>query len=162
MAANLKSGSPCATLFITVLFLPQLTENLQYQRVIKDQAVPGEAEAALSHISSASESSEQFRPTKRSASAKASTGQKHAGRGRRTCGCPAAGRQFSAHSDHWAGITFRPHTAPRSAPQTAALVSVSPPRMTVSTTPASRLGVWCNNTGHCNTRSAIPPVLASA
>ncbi|NMD05901.1 MAG: hypothetical protein GYA72_08705 [Deltaproteobacteria bacterium] len=33
-------GSPCATLFITVLFLPLLTENLQYQRVIKDQAVP--------------------------------------------------------------------------------------------------------------------------
>ncbi len=46
------SGSPCATLFITVLFLSQLTENLQYQRVIKDQAVPGEAEAALTRISS--------------------------------------------------------------------------------------------------------------
>lgn len=45
-------GSPCATLFITVLFLQQLTENLQYQRVIKDQAVPGEEEAALTRISS--------------------------------------------------------------------------------------------------------------
>jgi len=44
-------GSPCATLFITVLFLPQLTENLQYQRVIKDQAVPDEAEAASRYIS---------------------------------------------------------------------------------------------------------------
>jgi hypothetical protein len=38
--AFIISGSPCATLFITVLFLPQLTKNLQYQRVIKDQAVP--------------------------------------------------------------------------------------------------------------------------
>ena len=46
------SGSPCATLFITVHFLPPLTENLQYQRVIKDQAVPGEEEAALTRISS--------------------------------------------------------------------------------------------------------------
>jgi len=27
------------------------TKNLQYQRVIKDQVVPGEAEAALNHIS---------------------------------------------------------------------------------------------------------------
>jgi len=44
-------GSPFATLFITVLFLPQLTENLQYQRVIKDQAVPDEAEAASRYIS---------------------------------------------------------------------------------------------------------------
>ena len=46
-------GSPNATLFITVLFLPQLTKYLQYQRVIRDQVVPGEAEAALSHISQA-------------------------------------------------------------------------------------------------------------
>lgn len=46
-------GSPCATLFITVLFLPPLTENLQYQLVIKEQAVPDEAEAALNHISPA-------------------------------------------------------------------------------------------------------------
>jgi hypothetical protein len=44
-------GSPCATLFITVLFLPQLTEYLQYQRVIKDQVSAGEAEAALMSIS---------------------------------------------------------------------------------------------------------------
>jgi hypothetical protein len=44
-------GSPFATLFITVLFLSQLTENLQYQRVIKDQAVPGETEAVLMSIS---------------------------------------------------------------------------------------------------------------
>jgi hypothetical protein len=44
-------GSPCATLFITVLFLPQLTENLQYQRVIKDHAASDEVEAALNHIS---------------------------------------------------------------------------------------------------------------
>ncbi len=49
--ALLKSGSPCATLFITVLFLPQLTENLQYQRVIKYQAVPGEAEVVSRYIS---------------------------------------------------------------------------------------------------------------
>jgi hypothetical protein len=47
-----NSGSPDVTLFITVLVLPLLTENLQYQRVIKDQAVPGEAEAALTRISS--------------------------------------------------------------------------------------------------------------
>lgn len=40
-------GSPNATLFITVLFLPQLTENLQYQWVIKYQAASGEAEEVL-------------------------------------------------------------------------------------------------------------------
>jgi hypothetical protein len=45
------AGSPCATLFITVLVLPQLTENHQFQRVIKDQAVPGETEAVLMSIS---------------------------------------------------------------------------------------------------------------
>jgi len=45
-------GSPRATLFITVLILPQLNEALQYQWVIKDQLLPGEAEAVLSHISS--------------------------------------------------------------------------------------------------------------
>lgn len=45
------TGSPCATLFITVLVLPQLTENHQFQRVIKDQAVPGETEAVLMSIS---------------------------------------------------------------------------------------------------------------
>jgi hypothetical protein len=45
------AGSPCATLFITVLFLPQLTENLQYQLVIKDQAASGEAEAVSIEIS---------------------------------------------------------------------------------------------------------------
>jgi hypothetical protein len=45
------SGSPCATFFITVLVLRLLTENLQYQRVIKDQVVPGEAEAASNYIS---------------------------------------------------------------------------------------------------------------
>jgi hypothetical protein len=44
-------GSPCATLFITVLVLRLLTENLQYQRVIKERAVPGGPEAALNHIS---------------------------------------------------------------------------------------------------------------
>ena len=44
-------GSPCATLFITVFFLPPLTENLQYQRVIKDQAAPDMPEAALTRIS---------------------------------------------------------------------------------------------------------------
>ena len=48
---GLNFGSPCATLFITVLFLQQLTENLQYQRVIKDRAAADEAEAALNHIS---------------------------------------------------------------------------------------------------------------
>ena len=36
----LSSGSPCVTLFITVLGLRLLTENLQYQLVTKDQAVP--------------------------------------------------------------------------------------------------------------------------
>jgi|GEM_PF-6422994 len=36
---------------ITVLFLPQLTENFQFQWVIKDQDTSVEAEAALSHIS---------------------------------------------------------------------------------------------------------------
>lgn len=44
-------GSPYATLFITVLFLPPLTENLQYQRVIKDQAAADEAEAVSRYIS---------------------------------------------------------------------------------------------------------------
>ncbi|HQG66884.1 MAG TPA: hypothetical protein PLA32_14020, partial [Smithella sp.] len=48
---GLNFGSPCATLFITVLFLQQLTENLQYQRVIKDQAVPGDVEVASNSIS---------------------------------------------------------------------------------------------------------------
>jgi len=50
-AEPLVYGSPYATLFITVLFLPPLTENLQYQRVIKDQAVPGGPEAASMSIS---------------------------------------------------------------------------------------------------------------
>ena len=45
------SGSPCATLFITVLVLRLLTENLQFQGVIKDQAAPGEAEATSNSIS---------------------------------------------------------------------------------------------------------------
>ena len=45
-------GSPCATLFITVLFLPQLTEVPQYQGVIKYQAAADEAETVLIHISS--------------------------------------------------------------------------------------------------------------
>ncbi len=45
------TGSPYATLFITVLFLPPLTENPQFQRVVKDQAVPGEAEASSNSIS---------------------------------------------------------------------------------------------------------------
>lgn len=44
-------GSPCATLFITVLFLQQLTENLQYQLVIKDRAAADEAVAASMSIS---------------------------------------------------------------------------------------------------------------
>lgn len=136
----MSKWSPCATLFITALFLPQLTENLQYQRVIKDQAASDEAESTLSHISSASGISQQLWPTKRAARSKASTGQKHSGRGRRTCGCPAAGRQFSTHSLHWSGIALRPHTAPRSAPQIAALGSVSPSRMTVSTTASSWFG----------------------
>ncbi|MBW2136510.1 MAG: hypothetical protein JRH06_03020 [Deltaproteobacteria bacterium] len=39
------------TLFITVLFLPQVTENLQYQWVIRNQAAPDEAEVVLIHIS---------------------------------------------------------------------------------------------------------------
>jgi hypothetical protein len=46
-----KFGSPCATLFITVLFLPQLNKYLQYQRVIKDRAAADKAEAALMSIS---------------------------------------------------------------------------------------------------------------
>jgi len=48
---HLDFGSPYATLFITVLFLPPLTENLQYQRVIKDQAAADEAEAVSRYIS---------------------------------------------------------------------------------------------------------------
>jgi len=47
----LKIGSPCATLFINVLVLRLLTENLQYQWVIKDQAVPGGPEAVSNSIS---------------------------------------------------------------------------------------------------------------
>jgi len=47
-----RDGSPCATLFITVLFLPQLTENLQFQRVIKDRAVADDAETVSAWISS--------------------------------------------------------------------------------------------------------------
>ncbi len=46
-----ETNSPYATLFITVLFLPPLTENLQYQRVIKDQAAADEAEAVSRYIS---------------------------------------------------------------------------------------------------------------
>jgi hypothetical protein len=46
------AGSPCATLFITVLFLPQLTENYQYQRVVKDQAVPDMVETVSAWVSS--------------------------------------------------------------------------------------------------------------
>ena len=41
---------------------------------------------------------------------------------------------------HWSGIAFRPHTVQRSAPQMEALVSVSPPRITVSTTASFRFG----------------------
>ncbi|VTR66875.1 hypothetical protein DESC_520018 [Desulfosarcina cetonica] len=44
-------GSPCATLFITTLFLSQLTEVLQYQLVIKDRASADEAEAVSIEIS---------------------------------------------------------------------------------------------------------------
>jgi len=76
----------------------------------------------------------------RSASSNASTGQKYSGRGWRTFGYPAAGRHLSRDSTHCAGTASRPHTAPSSAPQMAALVSVSPPRMTVSTTASSRFG----------------------
>ena len=50
-------------------------------------------------------------------------------------------RQVSTHPVHWAGIASRPYTAPGSAPQMA-LVSVSPPRMTVSTTASSRFRPW--------------------
>ena len=45
------NDSSCATLFITVLFLPPLTENFQYQWVIKDHAASDETEAALNYIS---------------------------------------------------------------------------------------------------------------
>jgi len=45
------AGSPCATLFITVLFLPQLSEIFEYQLVIKDRAAPDEAEAVSIQIS---------------------------------------------------------------------------------------------------------------
>jgi hypothetical protein len=48
---NLRLGSPRVTLFITILFLPQLTENPQFQRVIKDQADLNEAEMALIRLS---------------------------------------------------------------------------------------------------------------
>src|SRR5690554_2268050 len=43
-------------------------------------------------------------PISPSASSKASTGQKHSGRGRLTPGCPALGRQFRTRSTHWAGM----------------------------------------------------------
>ena len=77
-----------------------------------------------------------------SANSGAATGQKHSGRGRLTCCCPAAGRHLSKHSVHWAGIASRPYTAPRRAPRIAALVSVSPPRITVFTTASSRFCAW--------------------
>ena len=86
-----------------------------------------------SHLGKNAASSSQ--EIKYSANSGAATGQKHSGRGRLTCCCPAAGRQLSKHSVHWAGIASRPYTAPRTAPQIAALVPVSPPRITVFTTP---------------------------
>ncbi|MEW6258297.1 MAG: hypothetical protein AB1547_00135 [Thermodesulfobacteriota bacterium] len=49
----MKFDSLSATLFITVLFLLQLTENQHYQLVIKEQAVPWEVEAALNRLSQA-------------------------------------------------------------------------------------------------------------
>ena len=60
---------------------------------------------------------------------------------------PAAGRETRhyvhgvcvprTHPDYYLALT-----RPNSAPQMAALVSVSPPRIMVSTTPASRFGAW--------------------
>lgn len=50
-AVEHKRPSPFATLFIILLVLQLLTENLQYQRVIKEHAVPGGPEAVSSHIS---------------------------------------------------------------------------------------------------------------
>jgi len=44
-------SSPCATLFIILLVLQLLTEDLQYQRLIKEHAVPCESDAASGHIS---------------------------------------------------------------------------------------------------------------
>ena len=67
----------------------------------------------------------------------ASTGQKHSGLGQRTPGCPSLGRQFNMQFIHCSGIASLPCTAPSNAPQIAALVSVSPPRITVSITPSS-------------------------
>ena len=93
-----------------------------------------------SHLGKNAASSSQ--EIKCSANSGAATGQKHSGRGRLTCCCPAAGRQLSKHSVHWAGIASRPYTAPRTAPQIAALVSVSPPRITVFTTASSRFCAW--------------------
>lgn len=48
------------------------------------------------------------------------------------------GLQFRTFSSHCGWIASRPWTAPRRALQMAALVSVSPPRLTVSMTPSSR------------------------
>lgn len=48
---QIEFGSPCATLFIAVLFLWLLTEKNQYQRVIEHRPASGQAEAALTHIS---------------------------------------------------------------------------------------------------------------
>jgi hypothetical protein len=48
---GLNSGSPCAAFFANVPFLRLLTEGLQYQRVIKEYAVPGEVQTASRHIS---------------------------------------------------------------------------------------------------------------
>ena len=87
-------------------------------------ATPGDSNLGKNAASSSQE-------IKCSANSGAATGQKHSGRGRLTCWCPAAGRQLSKHSVHWAGIASRPYTAPRRAPQIAALVSVSLDRVLV-------------------------------
>ena len=50
------------------------------------------------------------------------------------------GRQFSTFYFHWVGMADLPWIAPSKTPQIAALVSMSPPCITMFTTPSSRFG----------------------
>jgi hypothetical protein len=73
----------------------------------------------------------EIRTLERVANSSASTGQKHARRGRCKPGRPASGRQLRTQFCHCTGTALLPCTAPSSVPQMGALVSVSPPRITV-------------------------------
>ena len=82
--------------------------------------------------------------TNRSAIYITSIGQHSGGRGLPTPANPAIARHVTTRSVHCRGIDRHPYTAPSNAPAIAASVSVSPPRITESTTPASTLPA-CNN-----------------